>query len=147
MGGRRRYLGLVAACVLAGSPAGAQQVRQIDYELDVAVARARAAWIEHDVQALMVGSDTVRLRIPGVTVSASLQPEQAARLLDDYLDPAQERTFDLVDVRRMADDHAYAEIARRYVVKGTEEELGETVFLGFRYLEGAWRLREVRVTP
>ncbi len=147
MGGRRWYLGSLAACVLAVAPAGAQEVRQIDYELDVAVARARAAWIEHDVQALIVGSDTVRLRIPGVTVSASLQPEQAARLLDGYLDPAQERTFELVGVRRMADDHAYAEIARRYVVKGTEEELGETVFLGFRHLDGAWRLREVRVTP
>jgi hypothetical protein len=147
MRGRRGYLGLVAACVLAVPPAGAQEVRQIDYELDVAVERARAAWIEHDVQALIVGSDTVRLRIPEVTVSASLQPEQAARLLDGYLDPAQERSFELVGVRRMADDHAYAEIARCYVVKGTEEELGETVFLGFRYLDGAWRLREVRVTP
>jgi hypothetical protein len=134
-------VGLAAVSLLAGAaPARAQT------ELEGAVELARAAWLEHDVGGLVARSDTVRLRLP-TAVSASLQPEQAARLLERYLEPAQERSFDLVDVRRMAEDHAYAEIARRYVVKGTEDELGETVFLGFRFLDGAWRLREVRVTP
>jgi hypothetical protein len=135
-------VGLAAASLLAGAaPARAQT------GLEGAVDLARAAWLEHDVAGLVARSDTVRLRLPGIAVSASLQPEQAARLLERYLEPVQERSFDLVDVRRMAEDHAYAEIARRYVVKGTEDELGETVFLGFRFLDGAWRLREVRVTP
>lgn len=136
--------GLAAAALLAGAapvPARAQT------ELDEAVELARRAWLEHNVGALVARSDTVRLRLPGIAVSASLQPEQAARLLERYLEPSQERSFDLVGVRRMAEDHAYAEIARRYVVKRTEDELGETVFLGFRFLDGAWRLREVRVTP
>ncbi len=131
----------LAAVLLAGTDARAQE------ELGQAVGRAQAAWIRHDVQTLVQHSDTVRLRIPGIAASASVQPEQAARLLGRYLDPAQERTFDLVDVRHLADDHAYAEVARRYVVRGTDEELEETVFLGFRFLEGSWRLREVRITP
>jgi hypothetical protein len=131
----------LAAVLLAATDATAQE------ELGQAVGRAQAAWIRHDVQTLVQHSDTVRLRIPGIAASASVQPEQAARLLGRYLDPAQERTFDLVDVRHLADDHAYAEVARRYVVRGTDEELEETVFLGFRFLEGSWRLREVRITP
>jgi hypothetical protein len=32
-------------------------------------------------------------------------------------------------------------------VRGTEEERGETAFLGFRLLGGQWQLREVRITP
>jgi len=134
--------GLAAVAVLAGAaPASAQT------ELEDAVRLARTAWLQHDVEALVEHSDTVRLRLPGVGASASLQPEQASRLLARYLEPSQERGFDLVGLRRLADDHAYAEVARRYVVKGTEDELAETVFLGFRFLGGAWRLREVRVTP
>jgi hypothetical protein len=135
-------VGLVAAALLGvASPARGQA------ELDTAVERARGAWLGHDVAALVEHSDTVRLRLPGIAASASVRPEQAARLLERYLGSAQERTFVLVDVRRLAEDHAYAEVARRYVVRGTDEELEETVFLGFRLLQGSWRLREVRIAP
>jgi hypothetical protein len=115
--------------------------------LDSAVVRAQEAFRQHDVDALVETSDTVRLNIPGTATAASLRPGQAARLLSGYLDPAQERSLELVGLRRLADDHAYAELARSYVVKGTSEERVERVFLGFRKLSGAWRLREVRVTP
>jgi hypothetical protein len=134
--------GLLAAALLAMAPPARGQV-----ELDSAVERARTAWLGHDAQDLVRHSDTVRLRLPGIAASASVRPEQAARLLERYLDPSQERSFLLVDVRQLAEDHAYAEVARRYVVRGTDEELEETVFLGFRFLEGSWRLREVRVAP
>ncbi|NIM52908.1 MAG: hypothetical protein GTN62_15635 [Gemmatimonadales bacterium] len=137
----RRILGLAVACLILGAPRTLAQ-----NELEKAVERARAAWLDHDVEALVANSDTVRLRLPGVR-SASLRPGQAARLLDRYLKPSQERTFALVEVRQLAEDHAYAEVARRYVVRGTDEEREETVFLGFRFLDGRWRLREVNVTP
>ena len=89
----------------------------------------------------------MRLNIPGTATANSLQPGQAARLLERYLNPSQERELDLVGLRRLAADHAYAELDRSYVVKGTSEERRERVFLGFRRLDGSWRLREVRVTP
>ncbi len=130
--------GLVAVCHGSASA-------QVD--LERAVNQARSAWLVHDVHALVSSSDTVRLQLPGIAVSASLKPPQAARLLRRYLKPSQERTFTLQDVRRLAPDHAYAEVERYYVVRGTSEERAETVFLGFRLLEGTWRLREVRVTP
>lgn len=115
--------------------------------LDSAVALAREAFHDHDAGALVATSDTVRLNIPGTATANSLQPAQAARLLERYLSPTQERELELVGLRRLAEDHAYAELDRRYVVKGTSEERRERVFLGFRKLDGSWRLREVRVTP
>ena len=115
--------------------------------LDRAVSQARRAWLGHDLAALLSSSDTVRLEIPGTATSAAMKPGQAGRVLDKYLKGADEVDFDLVRVRRLEEDHAYAELARVYVVRGTEERRRERVFLGFRQLDGVWRLREVRVTP
>ena len=80
-------------------------------------------------------------------MSASLRPGQASKLLREFLEDTEELEFDLRDVRQLADDHAYAEMVRVYVVKGTTEKRTETVFLGFRVLGGQWSLREVRITP
>jgi hypothetical protein len=76
-----------------------------------------------------------------------MRPGQATVLLEKYLKGAEELGLELVRVRRLADDHAYAEMARAYVVKGTSEERQERILFGFRQLRGIWRLREVRVTP
>jgi hypothetical protein len=112
-----------------------------------AAGRARRLWLAHDIAALVSGSDTVRVRLPGVAPSGALGPAQAARLLSRYLESAEELAFDLQGVRRAGADQAYAEGQRRYVVRGTSEERRETVFLGFRLLGGAWRLWEVRIVP
>ena len=44
-------------------------------------------------------------------------------------------------------NHAYAEMVRVYAVLGTSDERVETVFLGFRRVDGDWGVREIRVTP
>lgn len=138
---------LVASLIALGMGlAGATPIRAQD-ALDREVANARRAWLTHDMTALVAKSDTVRLQLPGIAVSASLKPGQAARLLERYLGPSEERSFTLRELRRLAPDHAYAEVIRSYVVRGTSEERRETVFLGFRYVGDGWRLREVRVTP
>ncbi len=115
--------------------------------LDSAAARARGEWLAHDIAALLAGSDTVRLQLPGVARSASLTPGQAARLLLRYVEGSDEVGFDLRPIRSAAPDHGYAEARRRYVVRGTTDQREETVFLGFRLVDRAWRLREVRVVP
>ncbi len=112
-----------------------------------AASQARQLWLAHDVAALVSGSDTIRVQLPGAAPSGALGPGQAARLLSRYLEPAGELAFDLQGIRRAGADEAYAEGRRRYVVRGTSEERRETVFLGFRLLRGAWRLWEVRVVP
>lgn len=139
----RPAVGVVVAWVALGVAAPLRAQDPLVREVDL----ARQAWLGHDVSALVAKSDTVRLQLPGIAASASLKPGQAARLLARYLEPSEERSFVLRGVRRLAADHAYAEVARSYVVRGTSEERTETVFLGFRFLDDAWRLREVRVTP
>ena len=130
---------LVWQCAVPGSAFGQADLYQVLEE-------AKVAWLGHQVQNLVRKSDTVRLNLPGVT-AASLRPMQAARLLANYLKPTREVTFVIHGLRTLAEDHAYAEVRRVFLVLGTEEERQETVFLGFRRLDGQWRLREVRVMP
>jgi hypothetical protein len=137
---------LALVAVLAGLGAGPRPVAA-QANLDQVVATAQEAWLAHEVSDLVSGSDTVRLRIPGIAPSASLRPGQAARLLEQYLKSTEELSFDESGRSELASDHVYAEMQRVYVVKGTDEERTETVLLGFRRVDGKWRLREVRVTP
>lgn len=138
----RAILAMVAACELAAAgQAGAQTA------LDSVVGRATDAWLQHRIRELVDGSDTVRLRIPGVAASAAVRPGQAVRLLEEYLGVAEELGIDLLGIRHVADDHAYAELGRRYQVRGTSEVREETLFLGFRRRDGKWALREVRIAP
>lgn len=141
----RRYAAVGLALALgtaAPDRAGAQEPG-----LAQAVEAARRAWLAHDVRALVAGSDTVRLRIPGVAVNHALRPAQAARLLQQYLEAAEEEAFSLTEIRSVGEGHAYAELERRHVIRGTDDRRAETVFFGFRRLDGRWRLREVRVAP
>ena len=116
-------------------------------DLEAAVASAAEAWTQHRVRDLVEGSDTVRLRIPGLASSSAVRPGQAARLLEEYLAEAEELGFSLRGIRHVAADHAYAEFGRRFQVRGTSDRREETVFLGYRQLGGIWRLREVRIAP
>lgn len=115
--------------------------------LEAALASAAEAWTQHRVRDLVEGSDTVRLRIPGLAASSAVRPGQAARLLEEYLKEAEELGFSLRGIRHVAADHAYAEFGRRFQVRGTSDVREETVFLGYRQLGGVWRLREVRIAP
>jgi len=115
--------------------------------IETTIQQATDAWVQHRVRDLVQGSDTVRLRIPGVAASAAVRAGQAAKLLGEYLGDAEELGLDLRGIRHVTADHAYAELGRRYQVRGTSEVRAETVFLGYRQLEGKWRLREVRIAP
>ena len=116
-------------------------------DLDQVIQAAQQSWRSHDMSALVSGSDTIRLRIPGIAPSASLKPGQAARLLEQYVKSAEEISCERTGQRDLAEDHIYAEISRVYVVKGTHQERTETILFRFRRIGGKWLLREVRVTP
>ncbi len=113
---------------------------------DEVVEEARKAWLRHDYEALLVSSDTVRLQLPEIGRQQGVPPAHAARVLREYLGSAEEISFELRQIRMASDDHRYAQLERRYVVRRTTDERVEMVFLGFRRVEGRWRLREVRVT-
>ena len=138
----RRTAGMTVGFLLVFGQAAQAQSR-----LETAVETARLAWLQHDYAGLLESSDTVRLQLPEGGRSPAVRPAHAARVLAEYLVSANEIAFELRIIRDAADDHAYAQLVRRYVVRGTSDERVETVFLGFRRIEGQWRLREVRITP
>jgi hypothetical protein len=141
---RLGWLGALAVVLLAAGPLAAGNAQD---PLEAAVEQAASAWTDHRVRDLVAGSDTVRLRIPGVAASAAVRASQAARLLEDFLADAEELQFGLRGIRRVAEDHAYAEFGRGYRVSGTSDVREQTVFFGYRRLAGEWRLREVRIAP
>ena len=133
---------LCMAVLAPGALAG-----QGNAELQGIIEEARRAWLRHDFEEVVASSDTVRLHLPGVVSSASMRPGHGAAVLEEYLESANEIAFEMRNIRVVSEDHRYAQMVRRYVVKGTSDERVETVYLGFRRLNGIWRLREVRVTP
>ena len=133
--------GALGMLLHGGDPAAAQT------PLDQVVEAVRIAWLAHDYEGLVASGDTVRLQLPKVGRTPAIPPAHAASMLEEYLSPSNEIAFEVGRVRPASEDHAYVQITRRYVVQGTSDERVETVFLGFRRIEGRWRLREVRVTP
>ncbi|MBI4499643.1 MAG: hypothetical protein HY700_00640 [Gemmatimonadetes bacterium] len=138
--GRRCALAFGLLLVVAASS-------QAQESLPETAERIRQAWMVHDPGVLVSSSDTLVLRFPGGQDAGAVGRGQAARLLDRYFQPSTEHAFDLLAVRTTGDDQGYAEAVRRYVVKGTSDEVRETVFLGFRRAGQRWRLTEIRVTP
>jgi hypothetical protein len=103
--------------------------------------------MSHDAAALARASETMVLKLPGGEEGGSGGRAQTVRLLSRYFQPSAERGFDLLTVKATGPDEGYAEAARRYSVRGTSDEARETVFLGFRRVNGRWLLTEIRVTP
>jgi len=115
--------------------------------LSDAAERAKQAWSAHDAQALVGQSSNIVLQIPGADPSSPLGRSQAIELLRRYLRPAEERGLDVTAIREVEPGKGFVELARRYVVAGTTELRRETLFLGYRKMDGEWRLAELRSAP
>lgn len=115
--------------------------------LSDAAERAKRAITTHDAQALVGQSSNVVLQIPGADPSSPLGKAQAIELLRRYLRPAEERGLDVTAIREVERGKGFIEITRRYVVSGTTELRHETLYLGYRLLDGEWRLAELRSVP
>ena len=135
-------LTVLALCgMLAVSRAEAQGT------LSAAAERAKQALLAHDAQALVGQSSNVVLQIPGADASSPLGRPQAIELLRRYLRPAEERGLDVTAIREIELGKGFIELTRRYVVSGTTELRHETLYLGYRKLDGEWRLVELRSAP
>lgn len=115
--------------------------------LSAAAERAKQAWSAHDAQALVGQSSNIVLQIPGADPSSPLGRSQAIELLRRYLRPAEERGLDVTAIREVEPGKGFVELTRRYVVAGTTELRRETLFLGYRKMDGEWRLAELRSAP
>jgi hypothetical protein len=135
-------LTVLALCgMLAASRAEAQGT------LSAAAERAKQALSVHDAQALVGQSSNVVLQIPGADPSSPLGRPQAVELLRRYLRPAEERGLDVTAIREVEPGKGFIELTRRYVVSGTTELRHETLYLGYRKIDGEWRLVELRSAP
>ena len=133
----------VSVCLLTlpATRAGAQAT------LPDAAEQAKRAWAAHDAQALVGQSSSLVLQIPGADPSSPLGRSQAIELLRRYLRPAEERGLDVTALREVEAGKGFVELTRRYVVAGTTELRRETLFLGYRLMDGQWRLAELRSAP
>ena len=114
--------------------------------LDEAAQGARYAFMAHDGRMLATSADSLVLRLPG-SDEVMVRSGQASRLINKYLEPAAERSFELRTVRETDEGQGYAEAVRRYVVRGTADVVEENVYLRFRRGSGRWKLTEIRITP
>jgi hypothetical protein len=115
--------------------------------LSEAAERAKRAITTHNAQALVGQSTNVVLQIPGAEPSSPLGRPQAIELLSRYLRPSEERGLDVTAIREVERGKGFIELTRRYVVSGTTELRHETLYLGYRFLDGEWRLAELRSAP
>ena len=130
----------ICAALLAGAaaPATAQG------DLAAAARAAAQAWLAHDAVSLVGRSSALVLQIPGADPSAALGRAQAIELLRRHFQSAAERVVNVATTREVEAGRGVVELDRHYVVRGTSDERRETVFLGFRRVQGEWILSEVR---
>jgi hypothetical protein len=112
--------------------------------LEDAARRAESAWQSHDANALVGRSSAVVLQLPGAEPSAALGRAQAIELLRRYFQSTSERRVAVGAVSQREPGRGVVELERVYVVRGTEDERRETVFLGFQLQNERWLLVEVR---
>jgi len=113
--------------------------------LEQAANRARRAWLSHNPAALVANSPRLLIQLPGADPSVALGPAQAAVLLADFLEPAQEVEVVVKAAREVEPGRGYVELQRRYRVTGTQDIRTQVVLLGYRLERGGWSLVELRV--
>jgi hypothetical protein len=113
--------------------------------LEQAANRARRAWLSHNPAALVASSPRLLIQLPGANPSVALGPAQAAALLADFLEPAQEVEVLVRAAREVEPGRGYVELQRRYRVTGTQNIRRQVLLLGYRLERGGWSLVELRV--
>jgi hypothetical protein len=112
-----------------------------------AIDRLRSAWSRQDVSGIVGRAARVVVQLPGEAVTAPLATEQAARALERVFVDAAEIELEVDAVRRLGNETVYAELRRRFRVRGSEAIAEQRVFAAFRLDEGRWRLVELRIGP
>jgi hypothetical protein len=110
-----------------------------------AIDRVRAAWTRQDAAGVVEGSTRVVVQLPGSAATVPLSAEQAARALDRLFADATEVSLEVDAVRTLGNESVYAEMRRRFRVRGSEGTVVQRVFAAFRLDGGRWRLVELRI--
>lgn len=107
--------------------------------------RLRASWSRQDAAGVLEGATRVVVQLPRETATAPLGAEQASRALARLFVDATEVGLEVKTVRRVSGETVYAEMHRRFRVRGSEGTVEQQVFAAFRLEDGRWRLTELRI--
>jgi hypothetical protein len=107
--------------------------------------RVRAAWLRQDAAGVLEGATRIVVQLPGEAATAPLGAEQASRALARLFVDATEAGLEAKAVRRVSSETVYAEMKRRFRVRGSEEVVEQQLFAAFRLEDGRWRLTELRI--
>ena len=110
-----------------------------------AIARLLESWSRQDATGIVAGATRVVVQLPGEAATAPLSAEQAARALDRLFRDATEVGLDVDAVRTIGSETVYAEMRRRFRVRGSDGMVVQRVFAAFRLDGGQWRLAELRI--
>lgn len=110
-----------------------------------AIERMRVAWGRQDARAVLVNTDRVVIQLPHEAATAPLDPEQASRALSRTFRDATEVSLDVHTVRALSSESVYAELRRRFRVRGSEALAEQRVFAAYRLRQGNWVLTELRL--
>ena len=113
----------------------------------LAIARLREAWGRQDARGVVGGATRVVVQLPGEPATAPLSGEQAARALERLFRDATEAGLEVDAVRTLGNETVYAEMRRRFRVRGSDTEAVQRVFAAFRLEASEWRLVELRIGP
>jgi hypothetical protein len=106
---------------------------------------ARAAVARGDLDALVRSSPGLQLQLPGVDPSAAVGPAQAVATLRGLLRRGQTAGVTLEGHREVGRDRGYVELRREFHVVGSRDRQVQRILLGYRRVDGVWRLVEVVV--
>jgi hypothetical protein len=107
--------------------------------------RLRASWSRQDAAGIVAGTTRVVVQLPGESATVPLATEQAARALARVFVDASEVALEVDGVRSLGNETVYAELRRRFRVRGSDGTVEQRVFAAFRLDEGRWRLVELRI--
>ena len=110
-----------------------------------AIARLRDSWARQDAGGIVAGATRIVLQLPGEAATAPLSAEQAARALDRMFRDATEIDLEVDAVRSLGSETVYAEMRRRFRVRGSDGTVTQRVFAAFRLDGDQWRLVELRI--
>jgi hypothetical protein len=110
-----------------------------------AIDRLRAFWSRQDAAGVLSGGTRVVVQLPGESATAPLAAEQASRALGRLFVDATEIGLEVDAVRPLGNETMYAEMRRRFRVRGSDGTVEQRVFAAFRLDGGRWRLVELRI--
>jgi hypothetical protein len=114
-------------------------------DVEPTIDRLRASWMRQDAAGVLARAPRVVVQLPGEAATAPLGAEQASRALARLFVDATEVALEVKTVRRVSSETVYADMTRRFRVRGSEGAVEQQVFAAFRLEEGRWRLTELRI--